>query len=108
VPPRTSRLPDALQSGIRRDIGLVNKERQKKAKSAMTAAASRLRRAGWATQTDVRTGSALDGLLAAARQHDADVLVVGACETRGLRRALIGSVAQGAMNHSPVPVLIVR
>jgi nucleotide-binding universal stress UspA family protein len=108
VPPRTSRLPSGIQSGIRRDIQAINAQRMKKAKAAMTAAARRLRRAGWATETDIRTGSALDALLSAARDHDADVLVAGACETGGLRRMLIGSVAQGVMNHSPIPVLIVR
>ena len=38
----------------------------------------------------------------------ADVLIVGARGVTGLRRLLLGSVAEGALNTSPVPVLIVR
>ncbi len=35
----------------------------------------------------------------------ADLLVVGA---RGVRHLLLGSVADGALNRCPVPVLVVR
>jgi nucleotide-binding universal stress UspA family protein len=36
------------------------------------------------------------------------VLVVGARGSRGLSRVLLGSVAEGSLNHSTVPVLVVR
>jgi nucleotide-binding universal stress UspA family protein len=35
-------------------------------------------------------------------------LIVGATGVTGLRHLLLGSVAEGALNASPVPVLIVR
>jgi nucleotide-binding universal stress UspA family protein len=108
VPPRTSRLPARLRAGIRSDIAAMNTRRRKQAKAATSAAASRLKEAGWTTEIDIRTGSALEAVLKAVRQYGADVLVIGARETGGLEHVLVGSVAQGAMNHSPVPVLIVR
>jgi nucleotide-binding universal stress UspA family protein len=74
----------------------------------MDSAAALLKSAGWATETDIRSGSALVGLSRAVRAHRGDLLVLGARETGGLTRALLGSVAEGALNNSPVPVLLVR
>ncbi|MGH7367758.1 MAG: universal stress protein, partial [Candidatus Rokuibacteriota bacterium] len=48
----------------------------------------------------VRTGLPLAGLLAVVRAERADVLVLGA---RGA-----GSVAEAALKHAPVEVLIVK
>lgn len=48
-----------------------------------------------------------DGILAAARRHDIDLIVLCSHGRTGLRRALLGSVAEKVSRHSPVPVLIV-
>jgi nucleotide-binding universal stress UspA family protein len=56
----------------------------------------------------VRTGVPLRELLAAVTIVRAHALVVGAREVRGVRRALLGSVAAGVLERSPVPVLVVR
>jgi len=47
-------------------------------------------------------------LLATVKQTHGDVLVIGARGVSGLERLLLGSVAEGALNHCPVPVLVVR
>jgi nucleotide-binding universal stress UspA family protein len=47
-------------------------------------------------------------LLRAAKDHDADLLVVGAHGRRGLSRALLGSVAEKVVRMSPIPVLTVK
>ena len=62
---------------------------------------------GWHATTDIRFGIPLDTLLHAAANQKADALVVGARTTRRLERALLGSVAAGALNHSRIPVLVV-
>jgi nucleotide-binding universal stress UspA family protein len=38
----------------------------------------------------------------------AELLVVGARGTSGVRRLLLGSVAEGVLSWSPVPVLLAR
>jgi nucleotide-binding universal stress UspA family protein len=43
-----------------------------------------------------------------ARTRVRGVVVVGARATTGLRRAVLGSVADGTVNRSRVPVLVVR
>lgn len=108
LPPRTARLPTALRVRLRSDVAVLNAERREQAQAALADAAARLKSMGWAVDTEVRTGPPLVGLLSATRAHRADVLVLGARETRGLRRMLLGSVAEGALNNSRIPVLLVR
>lgn len=57
---------------------------------------------------EVRVGAPLASLLEAVQEHRADVLILGARATSGLERALLGSVASGALDRSPVPVMLVR
>jgi nucleotide-binding universal stress UspA family protein len=49
-----------------------------------------------------------DGVLSAAKKVNADLIVMGTHGRRGLSRALIGSVAEGVVRRSPVPVLTVH
>ena len=56
----------------------------------------------------VTNAAPLQSLLLAVTEARADLLMVGATGTTQLQRLLLGSVAQGALDGSPVPVLIVR
>jgi nucleotide-binding universal stress UspA family protein len=47
-------------------------------------------------------------VLAGVTQADADLLIVGATGASQVRQLLLGSVAQGALDRSSIPVLIVR
>jgi nucleotide-binding universal stress UspA family protein len=49
-----------------------------------------------------------DGVLAAAKKVGADLIVMGTHGRRGISRALIGSVAEGVVRRSPIPVLTVH
>ena len=44
----------------------------------------------------------------AAKDWPADLIVVGSHGRGGVRRALLGSVADGVVRHAPCPVLVVR
>ena len=85
----------------------VQRRQAKDAERRTAAAAARLRRAGWPSSVDVRIGAPLETLLEIAGEREGSVLVLGARATSGLKRALLGSVAEGALNHSRAPVLIV-
>ncbi len=47
-------------------------------------------------------------IVKAAQDWPADVIVIGSHGRGGLTRALVGSVAETVMRHSPCPVLTVR
>ncbi len=54
-----------------------------------------------------RTGLPLPALLAAVKASRSDLLALGGKGKTGAARVLLGSVADGALKQSPVPVLIV-
>ena len=53
-------------------------------------------------------GAPLAELLAAIQRTRSQLLIVGARAVSGVDRALLGSVADGALNRAPVPILVVR
>ena len=56
----------------------------------------------------VTTGSAGTSLVDVAKERKADLLVVGTIGRTGLRRALLGSVAETVAREAPCSVLVVR
>jgi len=58
--------------------------------------------------TEVAPGDAASILLDAARDHKADLLVVGSHGSTGLDRFLLGSVSEKVLRHADCSVLIVR
>jgi nucleotide-binding universal stress UspA family protein len=66
----------------------------------------RLERAGYAVATELRRGPASHEITQLARTGD--VIVMATHGRGGLRRWLLGSVAEEVVRHSPVPVLLVR
>jgi nucleotide-binding universal stress UspA family protein len=61
-----------------------------------------------ALTTELRTDDPAQGLIAAAEEHDADLLVVGAQGLSGVERFLIGSVSEKVLRHARCSVLVVR
>jgi nucleotide-binding universal stress UspA family protein len=84
----------------------INTSRSKAAVKALNRAADELRRNGWRTRIELRTGEPLRELIAAVSTAQAQLLVVGARGTSGVRHLLLGSVAEGVLNRCPVPVLV--
>lgn len=56
----------------------------------------------------LRSGAAWERILDVAREKNADLVVVGTHGRTGVRRALLGSVAEKVVRTCPVPVLTVR
>src|SRR5262249_59188485 len=56
----------------------------------------------------VREGDPVAEILRAARARDCDLIVMGTHGRTGLRRLLLGSVAEGVMRKAPCPVLTAR
>jgi nucleotide-binding universal stress UspA family protein len=56
----------------------------------------------------VTRGNPADRILDAARERDADLIVLGAKGVSGIRQFLLGSVAENVVRHAPCSVLVVR
>jgi nucleotide-binding universal stress UspA family protein len=66
------------------------------------------RRGSAAIETVLRTGDARDLIIDVAREVAADLIVMGTHGRRGVRRALIGSIAESVVRTAPCPVLTIR
>jgi len=56
----------------------------------------------------VQIGSPVGEVVKAAQDWPADLIVIGSHGRGGLKRALLGSVAEGVMRQAHCPVLVVR
>ena len=108
APPSIGRLPASIQAMLRHEVAAVNRRRIGEGKRELGRAAGRLRRAGWRVRTEQHMGAPLAELLAAVQRGRSQLLMVGARAIGGAERVILGSVAEGALNRSPVPVLVVR
>lgn len=63
---------------------------------------------GDAVASGVPYGDAAEGIVAAARTHVADLIVMATHGRSGLARAVLGSVAEGVLRRAGVPLMLVR
>lgn len=106
--PSLGLMPAGVRAVLRRGAATLERERRARAGRQLQRLATRLRRAGWRVGVRVTPGAPLSELLSTVKAERADLLVVGARGAGGLKRLLLGSVAEGAVNRCPVPVLVVR
>ena len=66
------------------------------------------RRASANIECVLRTGDARDLIIDVARELGADLIITGTHGRRGVRRALIGSIAESIVRTAPCPVLTIR
>jgi nucleotide-binding universal stress UspA family protein len=64
--------------------------------------------AGIETETDVDFGAPSSAIFSAARYEHVDLIVMCSHGETGLKRWVLGSIAQKAVRHSPVPVLVLN
>ena len=64
--------------------------------------------AGFQVEKHVKEGDAAHSILDVATEQNAELIVVGARGTTGLRRFMLGSVSGKLAHHAPTSLLIVR
>jgi nucleotide-binding universal stress UspA family protein len=79
----------------------------------LSTCAARVREAGLEPETKIRTIETLDthiydAVAEEAKQWPADLIVIGTHGRRGVRRLMLGSVAEGLARVATLPVLLVR
>lgn len=83
-------------------------EERSDARSILDQAAERFSRASLEVATISRLGDPADVLLAVAEELDADLIVIGNRGLTGVRRYLLGGVADRVAHHAPCSVHIVH
>lgn len=63
---------------------------------------------GIKTEAFVHEGEAQEVIPAAAREHNADLIVMGTYGRRGLKRLIMGSVTSGVIINAPCDVMVVK
>lgn len=101
-------VPATMRAEVIASVKHTNAQRRAAALRDLERASKALTAKGWSVQQVVTEGAPLRDLLATVNRVGADLLVVGARGTTGLQYLLLGSVAEGALNQCPVPVLVVR
>ena len=97
-----------IARGVASEVRRMNTVRSKAAIRKLNRATAVLKRKGWHTRTILTSGEPLRDLLRTVARERADLLVLGARGTTGVRHLLLGSVAESALNRSPVPVVVAR
>jgi len=90
----------------------LNKVEHEQAQRNLEAAAAKIRGSDagktLAVETDVTMGSPRQGILDAAKEWGADLIVVGSHGYGFWSRALLGSVSQAVASHAKCSVMIAR
>lgn len=97
-----------MARGYAPEMPLRIEEQWKEAKDSVERTAEILRKAGFLAEPKVIRGETRAGILDSAAEFGADLIVIGSHGEKGLRRFLIGSVAEFVARHAPCSVLIVR
>ena len=94
----------------REAIGRLDAEAEAEAAAIAAEGVELLTAAGWAAEAATRrtVTNVWAAVLAVARDHGAHTIVVGSRGLSGLKSAVMGSVSSGLLQHSEVPVLLVR
>jgi len=74
----------------------------------LDAATAQAKALGLASEAYVVEGDAVEEILSAATAHGADAIALGTHGRRGLQRLFLGSVAEGVVSRSAVPVVVLR
>jgi len=69
---------------------------------------SRLRAEGFDVNTRVRYGDEVEEILDQAAQRDIGLIAISTHSRRGIKRFLLGGVADKVLRHTPKPVFLVR
>ncbi|MGA2394480.1 MAG: universal stress protein [Candidatus Lustribacter sp.] len=89
-------------------IAGMGEREHERAHQAVSKAVRLANERGISARGRVNVGDPAEALIAAAEQQEADLIVVGSHGRHGLERLVLGSVAEGIVQRSPLPVLVVR
>ena len=91
------------------DIALIEKQWADKAHSMLDAVRSRAEQSGVRVKTATANSDLVaESIVAAAKKHKSDLIVMASHGRKGIKRLLLGSETQHVLTHSTLPVLVLR
>src|SRR5688572_14476942 len=90
------------------DLDRLQQQRTSQAQQLIKQVSEKLDAAGLKTETAVRDGDPRSLIVKEAEEWPADLIVLGSHGYTGIKRWLLGSVAQSIVSHAPCSVEIVR
>ena len=86
----------------------MRRQQTSEAEGLIARAAATVKAASVTTETVVREGDPRSAIVDEAEEWGADLIVIGSHGRTGLKRWLLGSVAQAVVGHAPCSVEVVR
>ncbi|BEP38308.1 universal stress protein (plasmid) [Variovorax sp. V59] len=91
------------------DVSRVEKQWNDKAVAMLDAVSARARQDGVRIKTaTVSSDLVAESIIAAAKKHKSDLIVMASHGRKGIKRLLLGSETQHVLAHSALPVLVLR
>jgi nucleotide-binding universal stress UspA family protein len=90
------------------DFESARQELTKRAEQLTARVAEQIAAKGLAVETAVRQGDPRSTIVDEAKEWSADLIVVGSHGRTGIKRWLLGSIAQSVVSHAPCSVEVVR
>ena len=91
------------------DVARIEKQWADKAQGLLDAIGTRAKAAGVRIKTVTVTSDLVaDAVVAAAKKHKSDLIVMSSHGRKGIKRLLLGSETQHVLTHSALPVLVLR
>ena len=91
------------------EIARVEKQWTESAQAQLAAVEKTAKAKGVSTKAiTVKSDVVSDAIIAAAKKHKADLIVMASHGRKGIKRLLLGSETQQVLTHCHVPVLVLR
>lgn len=91
------------------DISRVEKQWTEAAQTLLAAIEKTAKSKGVVTKTiTVKSDGVSEAIIAAAKKHKAELIVMASHGRKGIKRLLLGSETQQVLTHSHIPVLVLR
>lgn len=108
VQPLVFATPPQMAPGYAPEMAARLQDQMKQARESAARMAETLRKAGLKSDSRVADSEIRTGILDVAKEWGANLIVLGSHGEKGLRKFLLGSVAEFVARHAHCSVLIVR
>ena len=99
----------AAEGGIMDTLDDYHKRAEEEAKNILSAIASTAKYRGLTCETiHVPDQHPAEGIIASAKDKKCDLIIMASHGRRGIKKFILGSVANEVVTHSTIPVLIIR